>query len=216
MITTVSCVPRKKTPTPSSAGDVDSGKEESKPTPASPFSYMDCGCKDVDLPLGSLRASSSPIVYTTASGSEFLDVEYLYCRWEESHTSPEKKGTIYLGLDIYQLDNQEDADHMFHDFRAEIPFGEEDCSDGDCIVEISEFNHEAAYLVLKTKFIRGDGVTFPSSHYATKTRLINAGNKGGFVMYLYLEHPELGMEDTWITDMVQVLESCAMDLIEKY
>jgi len=34
-----------------------------------------------------------------------------------------------------------------------------------------------------------------------------------YVFKLYLEHPELDMSDTWITDMAKNLETCAINVM---
>ena len=188
----------------------------------------DCTCAGVDLPLLSAQATEKPIEFSIGGASGIQNVQYLSCSWEEMYVSNYKKfAKILMTMDIYQFDNEDDTDKVFSILADEVPIDEIDCETDlivigevilekeydSCLIAANEIQEDHIYYVLKTEFKSGEKM-LPSTHYAWEI-WTDLDGYDYYVIRLYLEHPELDIDESWITDMAAELGSCVFGILSQ-
>lgn len=195
----------------------------------SSFDEKDCTCAGVDLSLLSAQATEKPIELSIGAASGIQNVQYLSCSWEDMYASNYKTFTsILMTMDIYQFENEDDANQVFSIFAEDVPIGEVDCNVDEeitigevtlkkeydsCLIAENERQEDYIYYVLKTEFKSGEKM-LPSTHFAWQvSKDIDAFEY--YVIRLYLEHPELNIDEPWITDMTTELASCVFGILSQ-
>ena len=203
--------------------ETKSEEEEEEPKPEEQtgsqglaFTVDDCDCSGVDAPLASSWASKKPGMFGSSAGTDFENVERLDCRWIEEYRSERKTAEIWLDLEIYKLNSAQDAQTLFAEFRDDRSKRLPDCEeDDDCTVAIADFAPERAFYVENQAFIRGDGVQFPALHEAYLSRLITTAGGDSFVLHIWVSHPERELGDSWVVDVSETLEACAVAVADR-
>lgn len=195
----------------------------------SSFDEKDCTCAGVDLPLLSAQATEKPIEFSIGDASGIHNVQYLSCSWEEMYVSNYINfAKILMTMEIYQFDNEDDTNKVFSILADEVPIGENDCNADEeitigevtlkkeydsCLIAANERQEDHIYYVLKTEFNSGEKM-LPSSHYAWEI-WTDLDGFDYYVIRLYLEHPELDLDESWITDMAAELGSCVFGILSQ-
>jgi hypothetical protein len=199
--------------------DYDKSKTDDDQTrDISIFSSADCSCPGVPQSYKLNRSSARHIKqFTTESGAIFTDMEHLGCEWVGSHSSDRKEAAeIWLEWDVYHTATEDDAYRLYSDFSQDIVDHQPDCEKyDDCTAFISEARGDRTFFVVKSVFIRGDGATFPASHFADLSRVLWSEDGNTYVMVLSVSHPELDMGSSWVIDTAQSLETCAENLVNE-
>ena len=132
-----------------------------------------------------------------------------------------------MTMDIYQFDNEDDTDKVFSILADEVPIDEIDCETDlivigevilekeydSCLIAANEIQEDHIYYVLKTEFKSGEKM-LPSTHYAWEI-WTDLDGYDYYVIRLYLEHPELDIDESWITDMAAELGSCVFGILSQ-
>lgn len=180
------------------------------------FTVDDCSCGGISIPLepDGAYASKDGAAFTTANGTRFENVQRLKCEWTEEYKSELVSAMKILDLEIFALAERGEA--LYSEFRqdagAHLPYCEEDTM---CTPELIDSGSERYFHVEKTVFERGDGVTFPSTHFAY---LVNSNTTPSGVTYVVdisVILPEQDPGSTQAADTALALERCAQGVIER-
>ena len=181
------------------------------------FTLDDCGCSvPVAFDQESSRASTNTISLTTVKGVQFDQAQTLTCNWEEPYKSDKVTANKRLRIEIIVLPTRAEGAALFDEYSDDVashlPYCEDDFM---CTPELHDSTGERYFHVEKNVYIRGDGETFDSTHFAYLVRKQTGSYGITYVIDILVDLPERPQSDTQAEQLALTLESCALDALDR-